>query len=147
MRLLDIFSGGTSGVAKGAAEGIITGVGDVLDNLFTSDEERLAAKSRDKRIKQRPMEAQWEANKIEAAHRSVFVAGWRPAIGWVCAASLATYYIPQFMMGSVLWAIDCWNGGSVVAYPLSINGVTELVSGMLGMAGLRTLEKIKGKAK
>jgi roadblock/LC7 domain-containing protein len=44
--------------------------------------------------------AQVEVNKIEAAHSSVFVAGWRPAIGWVCAAAMALYYIPMALVGT-----------------------------------------------
>lgn len=134
-------------VTGGAASDIIKAGGGVLDNLFTSDEERMEAERLAAEIQQRPTAAQWETNKIEAGHRSIWVAGWRPAIGWVCAASLASYYIPQFIMGSVLWSIQCWQTGHVVAYPLSIEGLMGLVSSLLGLGAMRTYEKVKGAAK
>lgn len=132
------------GEAAGATVGTaVTSVGNVLDNLFTSDEERLQAQERMKLIDMKPQEAQWQTNQIEAAHRSVFVAGWRPAIGWVCAASLASYYIPQYVLGAALWVRECWAAQHLVAFPLEIRGITELVMGMLGLAGMRTFEKAK----
>ena len=115
--------------------------GTVLDNLFTSDEERLEAQRLLAEIEQRPQAAQWQTNIAEAQHRSVFVAGWRPAIGWVCAISLGSYYIPQYVMGSWLWASQCYHAGKIVAYPLEIGGLTQLVLALLGMGTLRTIEK------
>ena len=67
----------------------IDAVGNVLDKLFTSDEEKLDKQILIERLRQQPVLAQVELNKVEAAHRTVFVAGWRPAIGWVCALGLA----------------------------------------------------------
>ena len=64
--------------------GPVEAVGNVLDALFTSDKERLDKKAVLARIAQQPRLIQGEINKIEAAHKSVFVAGWRPFIGWVC---------------------------------------------------------------
>ena len=46
--------------------------------------------------------AQLEVNKVEAAHQSTFVAGWRPAIGWVCAAALAYSYMLVPLVGFAL---------------------------------------------
>ena len=59
----------------------IEAVGNVLDALFTSDKERLDKKAVLARIAQQPGLVQLEINKIEAAHKTVFVAGWRPFIG------------------------------------------------------------------
>lgn len=130
-----------SAIFGGGASAIVDSAGSALDKLFTSDAEREEAKRLMALAEQRPQEAQWETNKIEAAHRSVWVAGWRPAIGWVLAASLASYYIPQYVMGSVLWVMECWHHGRVLAYPLEIKSVGELVLAMLGMGALRTVEK------
>jgi len=124
-----------------AVSSTVSSVGNVLDNLFTSDEERLEAERLAKEIEQRPLEAQWKTNLAEAQHRSVFVAGWRPAIGWVCALSLASYYIPQYVLGSVIWAMDCWSSHTLKPYPLEINGLMGLVTSLLGMGALRTIEK------
>ena len=124
----------------------MTSAGSVLDNLFTSDEEREEAKRLMAKVQDKPYQDQRDTNKIEAAHRSVWVAGWRPAIGWVCAASLASYYIPQFVLGSIIWVKACWIAGKLTAYPLQIEGVMGLVSSLLGLGTLRTIEKFGGKA-
>lgn len=129
------------------ASSVVDSVGGVLDNLFTSDEERAEAKRLQSIINDKPLQDQRDTNKIEAAHRSVFVAGWRPAIGWVCAASLACYYIPQFILGSVIWVKECWVAGELSAYPLSIEGITGLVASLLGLGTLRTVEKFGGKTR
>jgi hypothetical protein len=125
----------------------IEATGNALDNLFTSDEERLEAKRLLAEIEQRPQKAQWDINLKEAHHRSLWVAGWRPAIGWVCAVSLATYYIPQFILGSKLWWVECMSKEAIVPYPLSINGLTELTWILLGLGGFRTMEKFGGVTK
>lgn len=84
--------------------------------------------------------AQLEVNKAEAQHRSLFVAGWRPAIGWVCACALAWMFIGKPAAQSALLA-----AGYDIALPdLPHDRLFELTLGMLGMAGLRTWEKSRG---
>ena len=79
-------------------------------------------------------------NAVEAQHQSVFVAGWRPAIGWVCAFALAFQYIIRPFW---VWAILNWWPDSF--FPPTLDDMLwELIFGMLGIGGLRTLEKIKG---
>ena len=70
-----------SKIIGGAAAQPVQAVGNVLDKLFTSDEERLDKKIILERLMQQPSLAQIELNKVEAQHRSLFVAGWRPFIG------------------------------------------------------------------
>ena len=82
--------------------GPIEAVGNVLDALFTSDKERLDKKAVLARIAQQPTLVQGEINKIEAAHKSVFVAGWRPFIGWVCGLALFYNFIARDLM---VWAL------------------------------------------
>jgi len=92
--------------------------------------------------------AQVEVNKIEAAHASVFVSGWRPAIGWVCAASMALYYIPMALIGTGLWAWACVQAGVIVPRPeMGIVEIIGLVTSLLGMGTLRTTEKLNGVAR
>jgi hypothetical protein len=92
--------------------------------------------------------AQVEVNKIEAGHSSVFVAGWRPAIGWVCAASMALYYIPMALVGTALWAWACIEAGAIVPRPeMGIAEIIGLVMSLLGMGTLRTTEKLNGVAR
>lgn len=87
--------------------------------------------------------AQVEVNKIEAGHSSVFVAGWRPAIGWVCAAALAW----AFIVGPVLaWSLAVL-GIRESLPPIMTDNLFELVLAMLGLGGLRTFEKMRGVAR
>ena len=78
--------------------GPIEAVGNVLDALFTSDKERLDKKAVLARIAQQSTLVQGEINKIEAAHKSVFVVGWRPFIGWVCGLALFYNFIARDLM-------------------------------------------------
>jgi len=88
--------------------------------------------------------AQAETNKVEAAHRSVFVAGWRPAIGWVCA--LGVFW--AFMGNPLAQYIAVLLGHPTSLLPVfPTDKLFELVFAMLGMAGLRSFEKIKGISK
>lgn len=77
----------------GAAAEPIDALGSAVDRIFTNDEERMQAQAVLDKIAQQPAILQAEINKIEAQHRSLFVAGWRPAIGWVCAIGLAFPFI------------------------------------------------------
>lgn len=115
----------------------ITAIGKVFDELFTSEEEKQQAVFVLERLKQEPAKLQVELNKVEAQHRSLFVAGWRPAVGWVCAAGLATAFVVNPWMQ--------WSGYEAVNLPLDV--ILELVLAMLGMGALRTFEKIKGITK
>ena len=90
------------------------------------------------RIRQKPHILQAEINKIEASHRSIFVAGWRPAIGWVCAAGLAF----PFLVNPVL---QWWSGSPGPEMPTE--ALTSLIIALLGLGSLRTVEKFGGKAK
>lgn len=91
---------------------------------------------------------QRETNKIEAGSSSVFVAGWRPSIGWVCSISLALYYIPRFTLGMGFWCWACVKAQTLVPLPeMGIAEVIGLVMSLLGMGGLRTLEKRWGVTK
>jgi len=112
-------------------------VGKALGDLFTSDDERLSHKEVMERIKQRPELAQVELNKIEAAHRSIFVAGWRPFIGWVCGVALAENFV-------IFPIIKLFTEQVPV---MDTESLMKLVIAMLGLGGLRTYEKLKGVSK
>ncbi len=89
------------------------------------------------------LQGQIEINKQEAAHSSIFVAGWRPFIGWVCGCGFAfTYivkpYIFPFLYGSF---------PELATLPDVDGGLMELTLGMLGIAGMRSWEKNKGIAR
>ena len=146
MGLLSFF-----GAGKEAGEAIaspIKAVGNALDNLFTSDEEREQAAVVKAKLAQQPHILQAEINKLEAQHRTRFVAGWRPYLGWILGTSIGMYYIPQFLMAAILWTKACWASGQLSPYPIeNINGLKELIMGLLGLGGMRMLEKMKRVAK
>ena len=87
--------------------------------------------------------AQAETNKIEAAHRSVFVAGWRPCLGWVAALGFAWI----FLLGPIAEWLAAVYGVAVPLPKFDTNALLELTFAMLGLAGLRTYEKTKGLTK
>ena len=122
----------------GSAAQPIEAIGNVFDKLFTSDEERAQAEAVLAKMAQEPHLLQAEINKIEASHRSVFVAGWRPLLGWVCGVGLGFAYIANPV---IQWLTG--EPGPV----LPMDYMAELVMALLGLGGLRTVEKIKGKAK
>jgi len=142
--LAAIFGGGGDAVAKP-----VEAVGNVLDKLFTSDDERLSRAEARERLAQRPAELQVQLNMLEAQHSSVFVAGWRPHIGWVCGIALFMFFVPQYAAASVVWIVAIHEGGwaDVPPYPVTPDALLELVLAMLGMASLRTAEKRMGVAR
>lgn len=83
--------------------------------------------------------AQLEVNKAEAASSSIFVAGWRPFIGWVCGTALAYQFL---FVPLVVW-IGFLVGHPVPKPPTLDGNLWELMTGMLGLGALRSLEKIK----
>ncbi len=86
------------------------------------------------------MLAQTEINKAEASHASIFVAGWRPFIGWVCGVGICWSMVAQPVFQ---WGINAFGDGSELP-SVDTSYLMELVTAMLGMSGLRTFEKMKG---
>ena len=81
---------------------------------------------------------QIQVNKVEAAHKSLFVAGWRPALGWILSFALAYHYILQPI---IVFALSL----AGVKYNLpefDMSSLMTILLGMLGLGGMRTYEKI-----
>lgn len=78
--------------------------------------------------------AQIEVNKVEAASKSLFVAGWRPFVGWSCGVAMAFNYIASPIL----------SGFGVELAILDITTMFPVLMGMLGFASLRSYEKVKG---
>lgn len=88
------------------------------------------------------VQGQLDINKVEASNPAVFVSGWRPFIGWVCGMACAWNWIglPVTKMGLALW------GHPLDLAAADLTEMMPVLLGMLGLGGLRTLEKIKGVA-
>ncbi|WP_171624906.1 MULTISPECIES: 3TM-type holin [Pseudoalteromonas] len=114
-------------------------VGNILDELFTSEEEVLKQDLLKARLVAKSAQVQAQINALSASHRSVFVAGARPFLLWVCGFG--------FLFSFVVNPILQWLWPEVGAPELPLEVMLELTLGMLGLAGLRTVEKIKGVAK
>lgn len=130
--------------------GIIKTVGEVADDLFTSDDERAKADRESYQAETERMNGQVEINKIEAASESFWKSGWRPGVGWVCVVTLALAYIPKALVITVLWSIQAYavvtTGGPLPSFPeLGLTDILGLLFSLLGIGTLRTVEKVKGK--
>ena len=120
--------------------------GKVLDRVLPDPAQQAAAKLELMKLQQNgeltQIAGQMEINKVEAASSSIFVSGWRPAIGWICGAGFAVQFVigPLAEWGSAL-------AGHPVKFPQMDTGtMMPLLLGMLGLGGLRTAEKLQDKA-
>ena len=88
------------------------------------------------------VQGQIAINQVEASNPSVFVSGWRPAIGWVCGMACAWNWVglPIVKAGLAIY------GQPLMLSPADIGEMMPILLGMLGMGGLRTAEKINGVA-
>lgn len=124
----------------------VTGVGAVADLASTVIGRLWPDKSEAERAQLAAaltiVQGQLSVNAAEAASPSAFTSGWRPAVGWVCVAALACQYVARPLLQ---WA------GAVSGHPMPVlpgidDTLWQLLLGMLGLGGLRSLEKIKGAA-
>ena len=88
--------------------------------------------------------AQVEVNKAEAQHKSIFVAGWRPFVGWTCGVALAYHFV---LAPLILFGVGI-SGVEIPELPaFDMDSLMTVLLGMLGLGGLRTYEKQKGLTK
>ena len=139
MSLLDL-------VAPGLGK-IVDIVGTVIDR--TVPDKNAAQKLKDEIDKEmaeadiKGVLAQIDVNKAEAENQSMFVAGWRPFIGWVCGRALAY----QYLFSPLMWWFSTSMHLPLTAPPKLDDVLWQLMFGMLGLGGLRTFEKINGVKK
>jgi hypothetical protein len=84
---------------------------------------------------------QLEVNKVEAAHPSLFVAGWRPFLGWGLSFAMVWHFViaPMITFGCA------YTGMTIPVLPVfDMDSMLSVLFGMLGLGGLRTFEKLKG---
>tara|TARA_R100001086_G_scaffold222890_1_gene140485 strand:+ start:54 stop:434 length:381 start_codon:yes stop_codon:yes gene_type:complete len=124
-------------------EALIKPVARILDKFIPDKDLKEKLEHEIKLEIQKANIAQIEVNKAEAAHRTVFVAGWRPFIGWTCGLALSYHFILQ----------------PIIVFTMSVNGLAydlpefdmgslmTIILGMLGLGGMRSFEKFKGLTK
>ena len=87
---------------------------------------------------------QLDINKAEASHKSIFVSGWRPFVGWTCGVALCYHFI---LAPLILFGVGI-SGYTVPPLPeFDMGSLMTVLMGMLGLGGLRTFEKTKGLTK
>ena len=105
---------------------IIDKVADRIDD-FTFDKQEKAE------LIQEINKAQIEVNKVESGHTSIFVAGWRPFVGWTCGIALCYHFVIQPFLVFLLYSF-----GYQVDLPVfNMQTLTTVLMGMLGLCGLR----------
>ncbi len=125
-------------VGSGAVE-TAKGIADVVDRFVETKEEKKAAEVLLMKIKQEPDKWQTEINKIEAGHRTIFVAGWRPFIGWICGVSLGMVFI---LFPLLQWFSDLI-GEPIPAPTIETGALFSIVTALLGLGAARSYEKKK----
>ena len=124
-------------------EKLIDPISNILDKFVADKDLKQKLEHELKTELPRANMAQIEVNKEEAKHRTVFVAGWRPFTGWVCATALAYHFIlePVIVFGLALYNIQ------LTLPQFDMGSLLTVLMGMLGLGGLRTYEKKQGLTK
>lgn len=149
----EVIAGGL-GMAISPATGIVSAISNIIDKAFPSPKEKAEAQALLEKIKQAPellalekdyaaAKDQVEVNKIEAAHSSLLVSGWRPFIGWVCGGSLGYVWIGR----PLIYDICNVFGYTPQFSPINTDNMLQLVIALLGLGIYRTFEKVKGVTK
>lgn len=116
-------------------------LGKIIDRAIPDPVEKAKLSLELSRLEQELMKGQIAVNQTEATHKSVFVAGWRPACGWIGAIGLGYSFIVE--------PFSSWTARVIFGYAgdfpaLSTGDLMWLVGGMLGFGTVRALEKVKG---
>lgn len=120
----------------------VFGIGkEIIERIWPDPADRQKAMIELEKLKQNGDLAQISVNLQEAKHRSVFVAGWRPFIGWVCGGAFTYAYVVQ----PIALFLTTLAGVNMTALPeLQMAEMIPVLMGMLGLGSLRTYEKFKG---
>ena len=129
---------------------ILPGLFGLVDKLFTTDEERANARLKIMELQSKGELAQLAVNEKEAEHASLFVAGWRPFIGWVCGFAFVWAFIVQPILvfvafiGGRTFGIDF---DMQLLPELDLENMLAVLFGMLGLGAMRSYERKHGVAR
>ena len=133
-------------------QALIPAVVSVIDKVLPDPQQAAEAKMRALELAQRGELAaldadvrmalgQMEVNRAEA-QTDLFRGGWRPATGWCCVAGLAYQFLAQPLLP---WVVALFGASVPPLPPIDNEALMVLLTGMLGLGGLRTFERVKGK--
>tara|TARA_R110000764_G_scaffold82065_2_gene162258 strand:- start:4542 stop:4925 length:384 start_codon:yes stop_codon:yes gene_type:complete len=119
---------------------LITPISSLLDKFIEDKDQKNALAHEISTMAERHLQelakGQLEVNKVEAAHKSLFVSGWRPAVGWSCCFALVYSTILAPILG--IW---------FTIPPVDSSLLTTVLMGMLGLGAMRTVEKTQAVAR
>lgn len=120
----------------GSAAGLAETVAGIVDEFVDTEGEK-----QDREILRQKL--QLAVNAAEAQHRTLFVAGWRPFVGWVCGVAFAYHFIAQPLLAFAA----AWAGQTIALPQFDTSTLFYVLGGMLGLGGFRSLEKAAGKTR
>lgn len=127
-----------------AITGAVPGVLSIIDKVIPDSTQAQLTKQQIElelmKVANEANKMQAEVNKVEAGHRNFFVAAWRPSIGWSCSIGVCYMFIVQPLLQ---WLAIVF-GWTVYVPQFPSEHLMELTYALLGIAGLRTVEKIRG---
>ena len=125
-------------------DAIVGAVGSVLDKVIPDTNARAQAKEElAKAVLQDDFQlalSQIQVNQEEAKSENIFKSGWRPSIGWACSLT----FILNFVLFPIINYFLVMFGYQAILIPFDTNTLMTVLGGLLGIGGLRTIEKIKG---
>ena len=123
-------------------EKLIDPISNILDKFVADKDLKQKLEHELKTELHRANMAQIEVNKEEAKHRTVFVAGWRPFVGWTCGIALCYHFVLQPFLLFLVYSF-----GYQVDLPVfDMSTLTTILLGLLGLGGMRSFEKVKKSA-
>lgn len=134
--------------AIGAVANLFSGAADrIWPDATQVEKDKLTQFQAELTAKMAPILGQLDINKTEAASPSLFVAGWRPFIGWVCGFGFAYDFLVQPLLTPFMGIASHAFGFPIVLPTLDGSTLMGLTTGMLGLAGARTYEYMQGTAR
>ncbi len=142
------FLGRIFGTAAGeTAKGLMEGIGGLATSLRSAITGELPPEAQAK-LQELAVQAdtlqtqgQMQVNAMEAKHSSIFVAGWRPFIGWICGLAMGWHFLLHPM---VVWYMAIWKADLALPPALDLGQLYPVVLGMLGLGVYRTYVTSKG---
>ena len=145
------FLGRIFGAAAGeTAKGLMEGAGSLAISIRSaitgeaSPERRAELEALAIQADGLALQGQVAVNKIEAASGSLFIAGWRPFIGWICGISIGYHYL---IYPNLIWYMTIWHSKIKPPPAMSLTELWPVILGMLGLGVYRSYEKSKGAQK